>query len=75
MIELNHFTYNVRSDFDEEKVSIIFERLKKEMEYVNKTEPLAAQRDKLLLAALNLTQKMIDLENENAILSELFNIQ
>ena len=70
-LELDHFIYNVRSDFNEEKVQKIFERLKKELQDVSENEILATQRDILLLVALNLAQQVIDLEEQNLFFSDV----
>ena len=70
-LELLGQTYQVRSSDDEAVVSAVFERLLHEVAVVGEEQSFLTQREQLLLAALNITQRLLDLEEENTLLLDL----
>ncbi|MEE0510810.1 MAG: cell division protein ZapA [Peptococcaceae bacterium] len=68
-------TYQVRSSDDEAVVSAVFERLLHEVAVVGEEQSFLTQREQLLLAALNITQRLLDLEEENTLLLDLLNAE
>lgn len=68
-------TYQVRSSDDEAVVSAVFERLLHEVAVVGEEQSFLTQREQLLLAALNITQQLLDLEEENTLLLDLLNAE
>lgn len=74
-LELLGQTYQVRSSDDEAVVSAVFERLLHEVAVVGEEQSFLTQREQLLLAALNITQRLLDLEEENTLLLDLLNAE
>lgn len=74
-LELLGQTYQVRSTDDENVVTAVFERLLSEVAVVSESQQGLTQREQLLIAALNLTQTLLDLEEENTLLLELLNAE
>lgn len=74
-LELLGQTYQVRSSDDEAVVSAVFERLLHEVAVVGEEQLFLTQREQLLLAALNITQRLLDLEEENTLLLDLLNAE
>lgn len=70
-LELLGQTYQVRSSDDE----AVFERLLHEVAVVGEEQSFLTQREQLLLAALNITQRLLDLEEENTLLLDLLNAE
>ncbi len=74
-LELLGQTYQVRTTDDKDTVMAVFERLLSEVAAVGESQHGLTQREQLLIAALNLTQTLLDLEEENALLLELLNAE
>lgn len=74
-LELLGQTYQVRSADEETVVSAVFERLLAEVAAAGKNQPALTQREQLLIAALNTTQQLLDLEEENKLLLDLLNAE
>lgn len=74
-LELLGQTYQVRSADEETVVSAVFERLLAEVAAAGENQPALAQREQLLIAALNTTQQLLDLEEENKLLLDLLNAE
>ena len=73
-LELLGQTYQVRSADEETVVSAVFERLLAEAA-AGDNQPALTQREQLLIAALNTTQQLLDLEEENKLLLDLLNAE
>lgn len=74
-LELLGQTYQVRSADEETVVSAVFERLLAEVAAAGDNQPALTQRELLLIAALNTTQQLLDLEEENKLLLDLLNAE
>lgn len=74
-LELLGQTYQVRSADEETVVSAVFERLLAEVAAAGVNQPALTQREQLLIAALNTTQQLLDLEEENKLLLDLLNAE
>lgn len=74
-LELLGQTYQVRSADEETVVSAVFERLLAEVAAAGENQPALIQREQLLIAALNTTQQLLDLEEENKLLLDLLNAE
>ena len=74
-LELLDQTYQVRSADEETVVSAVFERLLAEVAAAGDNQPELTQREQLLIAALNTTQQLLDLEEENKLLLDLLNAE
>ncbi len=74
-LELLGQTYQVRSADEETVVSAVFERLLAEVAAAGENQPTLTQREQLLIAALNTTQQLLDLEEENKLLLDLLNAE
>lgn len=74
-LELLGQMYQVRSNDEEAVVSTVFERLTAEVEAVGDMQTFLTQREQLLIAALNITQALLNLEEENKLLLELLNAE
>ena len=74
-LELLGQTYQVRSADEETVVSAVFERLLAEVAAAEENQPALTQREQLLIAALNTTQQLLDLEEENKLLLDLLNAE
>lgn len=74
-LELLGQTYQVRSADEETVVSAVFERLLAEVASACENQPALTQREQLLIAALNTTQQLLDLEEENKLLLDLLNAE
>lgn len=74
-LELLGQTYQVRSADEETVVSAVFERLLAEVAAAGENQPALTQRGQLLIAALNTTQQLLDLEEENKLLLDLLNAE
>lgn len=74
-LELLGQSYQVRSSDDEALVSAVFERLLHEVEVVSEEQKFLTQRERLMLAALNITQQLLNLEEENTLLLDLLNAE
>ena len=72
-LELLGQTYQVRSSDDEAVVTKVFERLFAEVDIVGEDQQGLTQREQLLIAALNVTQSLLKLEEENRLLLDLLN--
>lgn len=68
-------TYQVRTNDDESVVKAVFARLSHEVAAVGEDQDFLTQREQLLIAALNMTQRLLDLEEENTLLLELLNAE
>ena len=66
---LQNQTYKVRSSEDEMVVTAVFDRLQHEVEAAKTNQTFLSQHEELLIAALNMTQALLNLEEEN----KLFN--
>ena len=69
--ELQHQTYKVRSSEDETTVTAVFDRLQKELDNVQKAQKSLTQHEELVIAALNITQELLNQKEENELLLEL----
>lgn len=74
-LELLGQTYQVRSSDDEAVVTKVFERLLAEVDIVGEDQQGLTQREQLLIAALNVTQSLLKLEEENKLLLDLLNAE
>lgn len=74
-LELLGQTYQVRSADEETVVSAVFERLLAEVAAAGDNQPALTQREQFLIAALNTTQQLLDLEEENKLLLDLLNAE
>lgn len=74
-LELLGQTYQVRSSDDEAVVTKVFERLLAEVDIVGEDQQGLTQREQLLIAALNVTQSLLKLEEENRLLLDLLNAE
>ena len=74
-LELLGQTYQVRSADEETVVSAVFERLLADVAAAGENQPALTQREQLLFAALNTTQQLLDLEEENKLLLDLLNAE
>ena len=74
-LELLGQSYQVRSSDEERVVSAVFARLAAEVEATGRSQPGLGQKELLLVAALNLAQSLLDLEEENKLLLELLNAE
>ena len=74
-LELLGQTYQGRSDVEETVGSAGFERLLAEVAAARDNQPALTQREQLLIAALNTTQQLLDLEHENKLLLDLLNAE
>ena len=74
-LELLGQTYQVRSSDDEAVVTKVFERLLAEVDIVGEDQHGLTQREQLLIAALNVTQSLLKLEEENKLLLDLLNAE
>lgn len=74
-LELLGQTYQVRSADEETVVSAVFERLLAEVAAAGENQSALTQREQLLIAALNTTQQLLDLEEENKLLLDLLNAE
>lgn len=74
-LELLGQTYQVRSADEETVVSAVFERLLAEVAAAGDNQPALTQWEQLLIAALNTTQQLLDLEEENKLLLDLLNAE
>ena len=74
-LELLGQTYQVRSADEETVVSAVFERLLAEVAAAGDNQLALTQREQLLIAALNTTQQLLDLEEENKLLLDLLNAE
>ena len=74
-LELLGQTYQVRSADEETVVSAVFERLLAEVAAAGENQPALTQREQLPIAALNTTQQLLDLEEENKLLLDLLNAE
>lgn len=74
-LELLGQTYQVRSADEETVVSAVFDRLLAEVAAAGENQPVLTQREQLLIAALNTTQQLLDLEEENKLLLDLLNAE
>ena len=74
-LELLGQTYQVRSGDDEAVVSAVFARLLEAVEAVGDSQHFLTQREQLLLAALNITQELLSLEEENQLLLDLLDAE
>lgn len=74
-LELLGQTYQVRSADEETVVSAVFERLLAEVAAAGENQPALTQREQLLIVALNTTQQLLDLEEENKLLLDLLNAE
>lgn len=74
-LELLGQTYQVRSADEETVVSAVFERLLAEVAAAGDSQRALTQREQLLIAALNTTQRLLDLEEENRLLLDLLNAE
>lgn len=72
-LELLGQSYQVRSSDDEAVVTAVFDRLLQEVTTVSEEQKFLTQRERLMLAALNITQQLLNLEEENTLLLELLN--
>lgn len=72
---LQNQTYKVRSSEDEMVVAAVFERLEKEVEAAKTNQKFLSQHEELLIAALNMTQQLLNLEEENRLLLDLLNAE
>ncbi len=72
-LELLGQSYQVRSSDDEAVVTAVFDRLLQEVTAVSEEQKFLTQRERLMLAALNITQQLLNLEEENTLLLELLN--
>ena len=74
-LELLGQTYQVRSADEETVVSAVFERLLAEVAAAGVNQPALTQREQLLIAALNTTEQLVDLEEANKLLLDLLNAE
>ena len=74
-LELLGQTYQVRSADEETVVSAVFERLLALVAAAGDNQAALTQREQPLLAALNTTQQLLDLEEENKLLLDLLNAE
>lgn len=74
-LELLGQSYQVRSSDDAAVVTAVFDRLLQEVEVVSEGQKFLTQRERLMLAALNITQQLLNLEEENTLLLELLNAE
>lgn len=74
-LELLGQTYQVRSSDDSAVVERVFERLLQEIDIAGEDQPGLTQREQLLIAALNVTQTLLEIEEENRMLLELLNAE
>ena len=74
-LELLGQTYLLRSADEETLVAAVFDRLCAEVAAAGESQPGLTQREQLLVAALNITQRLLDLEEENGLLLDLLNAE
>ena len=72
---LQNQTYKVRSSEDEMVVTAVFDRLQHEVEAAKTNQTFLSQHEELLIAALNMTQALLNLEEENKLLVDLLNAE
>lgn len=70
-LELQNKLYRVRSSEDEAVVTAVFARLQSEVEEAKSNQKYLSQHEELLIAALNVTQRLLNLEEDNQLLLEL----
>lgn len=70
-LELQKKLYRVRSSEDEAVVAAVFARLQSEVEEAKSNQKYLSQHEELLIAALNVTQRLLNLEEDNQLLLEL----
>ncbi len=68
---LHNKTYRVRSGEDEAVVEAVFERLTNEVEQAKTNQKYLSQHEELLIAALNMAQQLLNLEEDNKLLLDL----
>lgn len=74
-LELLGQVYRVRSSDDAAVVAQVFARLSEEVSAVGDSHDAITSREQLVIAALNITQRLLDLEEENKLLLELLNAE
>lgn len=74
-LALQGFTYKVCAEENAPEAEAVFARLSEEMAAAKDKQPFLTQHETLLIAALNITHKLLDLEKENKLLLDLFDIE
>lgn len=70
-MELFDRSYHIRSDLDASKTEAVIRRLREEVRQIEKADAGLTNQEVLVLVALNLSEKLYELENENQYLTEL----